>query len=129
MSETRNKRLAGWLREGDPARHDPALTDGERTAMRARILQSPAPSTAPLRTLAPGFAVAAAASLLLVMVLLFSSPRSARPTGAVTVVASETSASLTRSGGDSRHIEFVAPGGTRIIWKLDAAFDGQVEQE
>ena len=55
MTDSRQDPLRDWLRAGDPVRDEPALSDGERAALRARVLEPAAAD--PLLHEAEGHAV------------------------------------------------------------------------
>jgi len=105
--------LLPLLREGDPLQHDPRMTPVDAARVREAM-----------RAVAPGgrfpvavarFAVAGVtvASIGLA-VLCFRFAHDAPPSGK----AVHGDASLER-----RQLQFVTPGGTRIIWTFDPAFE------
>jgi len=105
------------LREGDPLLTDPGLTAEDVGAMRRRVLAAvpdrPAVVTDWKRTLAIAAAVAFMAG-----VGIDTARRAARVEPAPAPVTSAPAAvAATRT-----QLHFSTPGGTRIIWTIDPAF-------
>lgn len=97
MNELRN-----LLRLHDPARGS-TLADADRRRLRTAMLAAHAePARRPLLR----FAAATAMSLVVLLTLSFAvlRVRDAAPP-------------------EKRRVEYVTPGGTRVIWTLDPAFD------
>ncbi len=136
------------LRANDPAQRQQSLSDDQVASMRSRVvaeaqrkstqtrqipaLQVGAPQIA---TTQRGIAVIAAAAtvLLLAASAVVWQSRGAAPTGigateigASGIGASEVGASpqatTTAIAARSRQVQFVAPGGTRVVWLLTSEF-------
>lgn len=105
------------LREADPVVTEPAPPAEEVAAMRRRVLEAVAQpadrATAWKRTLAIAAAVALVAGAG-----IDTARRTSRPAqGPATITAVPASAVTTRT-----QVQFSTPGGTRVIWTIDPAF-------
>ena len=103
------------LREADPVLTEPALPPHEVTAMRRRVLEAAQQAHDGVewkRTLA-----FAAALALVTGVGIDSARRASRAERLATPPSAPGAAHATRT-----QLHFSTPGGTRIIWTLDPAF-------
>jgi hypothetical protein len=108
--------LRDRLRDADPLSAEPALLPEEITAMRRTILQAVPPAdVAPLRWKR---ALAIAAAALIAVAGIDTSRRASTPQP-----RTEPPRSPVVSAANPRtQLHFSTPGGTRIIWTLDPAF-------
>jgi hypothetical protein len=100
--------LRDQLRDADPLRREPALPTDEVHAMRRRIVS--AAHSAPYRRSRPGLWAASALALACIVLMVSTWSRSDRgPAETVTAPRHD----------EPRQLQFVTPGGTRIIWVLN----------
>jgi len=121
--------VGSLLRRGDPARDGSAPSTEEIARMRARILAEAERRSA--RAWIPAPALAAAAVVLVTAFLGWNVVRLGRGAEqAVSSTVSETGLTAgTERGSDApeqprvRQVEFLTPGGTRVVWLLNPDFD------
>ena len=110
--------LRDRLRDADPIRTEPALAPADVSAMRRAMLEAvPAPRPAASRW---PRALAIAAAALLIAGAAIDSGRRSSPAQLEPIPAAGSGAAAAVSGKTQLH--FATPGGTRIIWTLDPAF-------
>jgi hypothetical protein len=111
-----NDDLRTQLRERDPMRHEPGLSEAQRAVMRQAIV---AAASHPVRPAASWRGLALAAATAMVAVLGVAGARS---------VATSRLQDGARDAGPLTHtprrtqVQFATPGGTRVIWTLDPDF-------
>jgi hypothetical protein len=110
------KTLRTLLREGDPIDSEPVPPPHEVDRMRRVVLAAPA---APRSWTRPKTAAAAGALGLIVGAALWGTYTAARRSPPVPVDRSEPSADV----DERRQLQFVTPGGTRVIWVFDSSVD------
>ena len=117
------------LRRGDPAGDGETLAPDEVARLRRKILAE-IPSERPRGwrpAWALGLSVAAAAVLVSIVVFIWtpSSPlrTDRRPVGSHTSATDLTTRGVRTQERAVQQIQFVTPGGTRVIWTLDPDFD------
>jgi len=109
------KDLTTLLRDGDPMRLEPALSMESRDAMRRAIVtaaEAAAPQASRWRQ-----SVALAAMTLLTVAGAAAAHRFAEDRGAADPPVPDASPAQA-----PRQVHFKTPGGTRIIWTIDPAF-------
>ena len=111
------KNMRSILEAADPVPREPGLSDSDAARMRQVIVSVPG-VTEPARIWFPTVAVAAVAALLVVGGTIAGLRRPAtEPHVAQKAVA------IPIDAGERRQVQFATPGGTRIIWTLDPAFE------
>ncbi|MCH7781197.1 MAG: hypothetical protein IH848_10145 [Acidobacteria bacterium] len=108
------------LRQGDPAGNDRGLGADEAARMRRRIVTEATTRKAPLFRPIPALAAAAIIILVVATGWRFLRPEvPAGPDGSKTAAVPGPAAPERRT----RQVQFLTPGGTRIIWLLDSEFE------
>ena len=106
------KPLREILRDADPVAHEPALPSSDVDRMRRTLLaERPIAGASWTR---PAL-LAAAALAIVVAALADRSPARSQDVTGPTATPNDTA---TR-----RQLQFVTPGGTRVIWTFDSTFD------
>jgi hypothetical protein len=121
--------VGSLLRRGDPARDGSAPSAEEIASMRARVLAAAEHRSARVWTPAP--ALAAAAVVLVTAFLGWNTARLGRE--AERAMSSTVNGTTVTVGSDRgsdpqdrpriRQVEFLTPGGTRVVWLLNPDFD------
>jgi hypothetical protein len=109
------KTVADRLREGDPLRRDPGLSDDESAALRRRVVQE-AYGRQPRRLgWREPLTLVGALALLIMAAMVTDRRQPVRQTDALVPTAPI-------EVPQPRQLQFSTPGGTRIIWTLDPEF-------
>ncbi len=103
------------MREGDPLRRDPGLSDDESTALRRRVVQE-ASGRQPRRLGWREPLTLVGALALLIMAAIVTDRRA--PVRQPEALVSTQPARVP----ERRQLQFSTPGGTRIIWTFDPDF-------
>ncbi len=112
------------LRRGDPAGDGETLAPDEIAQLRRKILAA-VPSGSPRgwrSSWALGLSAAAAAAMVSLVVFLWS-PSSSLRTARSPVESPAREGGVRTRERAVQQIQFVTPGGTRVIWTLDPDFD------
>ncbi len=126
----RNDDLRDWLRQGDPAGDGLAPTrpelDGMRRRIRVEAVKAAQPATD--RGWMPAAAFAGATALALAAFIWAAMPGDGgivpRPKVNEPVTAgTQSEPSEVRDASRTRQIRFRTPGGTQVVWVLDAGLD------
>jgi hypothetical protein len=115
------KRVRSWLAEADPFRAEGSLSADDARAMRQRILAEYPAQRHVHRPWVPGPMIAMtalAASLLIGIGLGRIMPRETRA-----VLATPTSGGNRPAVSGETQVRFTTPGGTQIVWVLNAHFE------
>ncbi len=117
--------IRNFLRRGDPAGDGETLDPDEVAHLRRKILDA-IPTTESPRGWRPsralGFSVAGAAAMVSLVVFLWS-PSSSLRTARSPVESPAREGGVRTRERAVQQIQFVTPGGTRVIWTLDPDFD------
>jgi hypothetical protein len=121
--------LGSLLRRGDPACDGSAPSAVEIASMRARVLAEAEHRSA--RAWLPAPALAAAAVVLVTAFLGWNTARLGRdaeramtsPVNGTTVRAGSDRGSDSQERPRIRQVEFLTPGGTRVVWLLNPDFE------
>ena len=109
------KTLADWMREDDPLRRDPGLSDDESAALRRRVVQE-ASGRQPRRLgWREPLTLVGALALLIIAAMVTDRRPPVRQTAALVPTAPV-------EVPQPRQLQFSTPGGTRIIWTFDPEF-------
>jgi hypothetical protein len=119
------KSLTTLLREADPIAREPALTPDEIGRMRRAVLDAGPPARA--GGWGPRLAVATAMVLVLVVGATTKQWRPARqpalnPQPGHGEPIRDDRAAMPATAA-RRQLQFATPGGTRVVWVFDSAFD------
>lgn len=106
--------LCDRLRDADPLLNDPGLPPEEAAAIRRRVLETARRAQTRGITWTRTLAIAAA-----VAVIAAAGIETARRTPRPEIVPGPARTAAT---GSRTQVQFATPGGTRIIWTIDPAF-------
>lgn len=111
------KDLSRWLRAGDPAGDDQAMSEADVEMMRRRVMSASRDIRA--QSFAWQRPVAVAATVVLTVAAgVLAGHWTSRPGP-----GSRGEPPVPQAVDPPRQLQFSTPGGTRIIWVFDSAFD------
>jgi hypothetical protein len=111
--------LRARLRDADPVAAESALSPNELARMRRTIVAATLPAAAPVRRSRPRATLALAAILTIAAA---AGAVSARRYAALRMNDGQLGATIEASAAARTQVQFATPGGTRIIWTFDPAF-------
>ena len=112
--------LRDWLKDADPVGNEPGLSDADAMRMRRAIVEAGDAEPSPFVWSRGLWAVASVVVALTFAIGLSRSNVSHQRGGAAFPV--EPSGPAAPQAGARRQVQWIAPGGTRVIWIFNADF-------
>ena len=112
--------LRDWLKDGDPVASEPPLSDVDRRRMRQAIVAASESQQSPFADWARGSW--AAATVVIGLTIAMGMTRWYTPAPDVHLVQVDAPTMTAPEHATRRQVQLIAPGGTRVIWILNADF-------